>query len=106
MSNVLLFFPNLFPYLKCNTDVSDIMFVINYDYPHSSEDYVHRIGRTARSDKHGTAYTFFTAANSKQVPDLLKVLRQSKQNINPQLEAMANNFHGFGRDGKWGTCQI
>lgn len=94
------YFPQSFPHLTCNTDVNDIMFVINYDYPHSSEDYVHRIGRTARSDKHGTAYTFFTVANIKQVPDLLKVLRESKQNINPQLEAMANSLHGFGRDGK------
>ncbi|XP_071814818.1 uncharacterized protein [Apostichopus japonicus] len=78
-------------------DVNDIMFVINYDYPHSSEDYVHRIGRTARSNKHGTAYTFFTAANAKQVPDLLKVLRESKQNVNPQLEAMSGYGGGYGR---------
>merc|ERR550539_192996 len=40
-------------------DVDDIKFVINYDYPHCSEDYVHRIGRTARSNKSGTAYTLF-----------------------------------------------
>lgn len=32
-------------------DVDDIKFVINYDYPNNSEDYVHRIGRTGRSDK-------------------------------------------------------
>lgn len=80
--------------------MNDIMFVINYDYPHSSEDYVHRIGRTARSNKHGTAYTFFTAANAKQVPDLLKVLRESKQNVNPQLEAMSGYGGGYGR-GEW-----
>lgn len=32
-------------------DVSDIKFVINYDYPNNSEDYVHRIGRTGRRDR-------------------------------------------------------
>lgn len=31
-------------------DVNDIKFVINYDYPNNSEDYVHRIGRTGRRD--------------------------------------------------------
>ena len=33
------------------SDVDDIKFVINYDYPNNSEDYVHRIGRTGRRDK-------------------------------------------------------
>ncbi len=32
-------------------DVDDIKFVINYDYPQCSEDYVHRIGRTGRCEK-------------------------------------------------------
>lgn len=32
-------------------DVHDIKFVINYDYPNNSEDYVHRIGRTGRRDQ-------------------------------------------------------
>ena len=41
-------------------DVDDIKFVINYDYPNNSEDYVHRIGRTGRKDNSGTAFTFFT----------------------------------------------
>uniref|UniRef100_A0A915EMQ3 RNA helicase n=1 Tax=Ditylenchus dipsaci TaxID=166011 RepID=A0A915EMQ3_9BILA len=41
-------------------DVNDVKFVINYDFPKNSEDYVHRIGRTGRGDKLGTSYTFFT----------------------------------------------
>ncbi len=47
-------------------DVEDVKFVINYDYPNGTEDYVHRIGRTGRCQKAGTAYTFFTPNNSKQ----------------------------------------
>lgn len=39
----------------------DITHVLNYDYPNNSEDYVHRIGRTARAGAKGTAITFFTA---------------------------------------------
>uniref|UniRef100_A0A803T286 DNA polymerase subunit gamma-2 n=1 Tax=Anolis carolinensis TaxID=28377 RepID=A0A803T286_ANOCA len=66
-------------------DVEDVKFVINYDYPNSSEDYIHRIGRTARSTKTGTAYTFFTPNNIKQVSDLISVLREANQAINPKL---------------------
>lgn len=38
-------------------DIDDISMVINYDVPHDSEDYVHRIGRTARADHDGIAIT-------------------------------------------------
>ncbi|KAJ8037954.1 putative ATP-dependent RNA helicase DDX5 [Holothuria leucospilota] len=85
----------LFPY-PC-TDVHDIKFVINYDYPNSSEDYVHRIGRTARSENTGTAYTFFTPANIRQAPDLVDVLREANQNINPQLMSLAQGARGMGK---------
>lgn len=39
-------------------DIDDIRMVINYDVPHDSEDYVHRIGRTARANNDGAAITF------------------------------------------------
>ena len=39
-------------------DIDDISMVINYDVPHDAEDYVHRIGRTARADRDGMAITF------------------------------------------------
>lgn len=39
-------------------DVEGITHVINYDLPQSYEDYIHRIGRTGRADKFGTALTF------------------------------------------------
>ena len=45
-------------------DVDDIKFVINYDYPSNSEDYIHRIGRTGRKGNTGTSYTLFTPQNS------------------------------------------
>ncbi|CAG5123399.1 unnamed protein product [Candidula unifasciata] len=66
-------------------DVEDIKFVINYDFPNCSEDYVHRIGRTGRATNTGTAYTFFTKRNAKQASDLVNVLREAKQIINPKL---------------------
>ena len=42
-------------------DIDDITMVINYDVPHDAEDYVHRIGRTARADRDGKAITFVSA---------------------------------------------
>lgn len=41
-------------------DIDNIETVINYDVPHEPEDYVHRIGRTARADKEGSAITFIS----------------------------------------------
>lgn len=41
-------------------DIDNIETVINYDVPHEGEDYVHRIGRTARADKDGMAFTFIS----------------------------------------------
>ncbi len=44
-------------------DINDISCVINYDLPRSTNDYVHRIGRTARAGKSGTAISFVTHEN-------------------------------------------
>ena len=41
--------------------IEDIDLVINYDVPHDGEDYIHRIGRTARAATKGTAYTFVSS---------------------------------------------
>ncbi|KAK9502593.1 hypothetical protein O3M35_011338 [Rhynocoris fuscipes] len=75
-------------------DVDDVMYVINYDFPNSSEDYIHRIGRTGRSNASGTAYTFFTTGNQKQARDLIAVLSEAKQDVSPELRAMSYNGHG------------
>jgi ATP-dependent RNA helicase RhlE len=45
-------------------DVSDISHVINFDVPNTPEAYTHRIGRTGRSEREGTALTFVTRADS------------------------------------------
>uniref|UniRef100_A0AAX7V5G2 RNA helicase n=1 Tax=Astatotilapia calliptera TaxID=8154 RepID=A0AAX7V5G2_ASTCA len=77
-------------------DVEDVKFVINYDYPSSSEDYVHRIGRTARSTNKGTAYTFFTPGNLRQARDLVRVLEEAHQAINPKLLQLVDSGRGGG----------
>lgn len=76
--------------------MEDVKFVINYDYPNGTEDYVHRIGRTGRSHKTGTAYTFFTPNNAKQARELVEVLKEANQVVNPKLFEMMENNRGYG----------
>lgn len=53
--------------LSRGIDVEDIDLVINYDVPNDGEDYIHRIGRTARGTKEtGTAYTFISDKEQKK----------------------------------------
>ncbi|XP_058791275.1 probable ATP-dependent RNA helicase DDX17 isoform X2 [Phymastichus coffea] len=78
-------------------DVEDVKFVINFDYPSCSEDYVHRIGRTGRRQKTGTAYTFFTQSNASKANDLVQVLKEANQVINPKLLELADRGGGYGR---------
>ena len=57
-------------------DIDDIAIVINYDVPHDAEDYVHRIGRTARAERDGEAITFVSGdldiRRFKQIEQFLK----------------------------------
>lgn len=82
--------------------MEDVKFVINYDYPNSSEDYIHRIGRTARSTNKGTAYTFFTPGNLRQARELVRVLEEARQAINPKLLQLVDSGRGGGGGGETG----
>ena len=56
-------------------DIDDIRLVINFDVPHDSEDYVHRIGRTARANNDGVALTFISEkeqSNFKSIENFLE----------------------------------
>jgi ATP-dependent RNA helicase RhlE len=56
-------------------DVEDVGHVINYDLPHAPEDYVHRIGRTARASASGVASTFATVKDKPMVERIEKLMR-------------------------------
>lgn len=93
-------------------DVKDVKYVINYDMPNNIEDYVHRIGRTGRANTTGTSLTFFTMENVKLARELVGILREAGQPVEPALEQMTQGLGrggggggryggGYGRSGPW-----
>lgn len=100
-------------------DVRNITHVLNYDFPNNVEDYIHRIGRTGRAGASGTAITFFSSdskfylfsahdckltrlSDAKQARELVGILTEAKQVIDPKLHEMARYSGGGGGGGRWG----
>jgi len=63
-------------------DVKDIQLVINYDLPSDPEDFVHRIGRTARADSKGSALAFVSHKQRRNLKNIERLI-QSKINVLP-----------------------
>ena len=55
-------------------DIKEINMVINYDAPHDAEDYVHRIGRTARANTKGEAYTLINEKDMQKMQRIEKLI--------------------------------
>merc|ERR1711862_105075 len=75
-------------------DVKDIKYVINYDFPSSIEDYIHRVGRTGRAGATGSSYTFFTKDKFRHAKELIGVLREANQPVPSELEKLAGGGGG------------
>ena len=60
--------------LSRGIDIEDIDLVINYDVPHDGEDYVHRIGRTARASNTGSAFTFISESEQGKFARIERLL--------------------------------
>jgi ATP-dependent RNA helicase RhlE len=57
-------------------DIDTIDLVVNWDVPDDGEDYVHRIGRTARAEADGTAYTLVSEADQRKFGDIERLLEK------------------------------
>ena len=66
-------------------DVKELGFVINYTFPLTIEDYVHRIGRTGRAGASGLAHTFFTKEDKAHAGALGNILREAGVEVRPAL---------------------
>lgn len=60
-------------------DIPHIQFVINYDLPQCPEDYIHRIGRTARAGMSGCAVNLITAKDSSKWKEIYKIMNPTKR---------------------------
>ncbi len=68
--------------LSRGIDIDNIGLVLNYDVPHDGEDYVHRIGRTARAAAEGTAITFISEREQRKFAVIEKLLGKEVQKEN------------------------
>merc|ERR1712226_1790357 len=66
-------------------DIPGVDYVINYSFPLTIEDYVHRIGRTGRAGRKGTAHTFFQTGDKLRAGELVKVLNDAGQKVPPAM---------------------
>ena len=73
--------------LSRGIDIDSLSHVVNYDIPRAAEDYVHRIGRTARAATKGTAITFISDQDQDRVVKIEKLIEREidKQNITEEL---------------------
>ncbi|MDD5194857.1 MAG: DEAD/DEAH box helicase [Candidatus Omnitrophica bacterium] len=75
-------------------DVTGIELVLNYDLPDDAENYVHRIGRTARAGQQGHAISFATPDQSQDVRDIEKLIRATLP-ISKHPEVPTEQFSQF-----------
>ena len=86
-------------------DIDDIRLVINYDVPRDSEDYVHRIGRTARANNDGVAITFISEKEQGYFRNIEKFLDKDiykipvPEELGEAPEYKPRAFDGGRRDG-------
>ncbi|CAM9175527.1 unnamed protein product [Choristocarpus tenellus] len=62
-------------------DIPDVEYVINYSFPLTIEDYIHRIGRTGRAGKTGVSHTFFHQGDKARAGELVNVLKEANQAV-------------------------
>ncbi|KAM0677174.1 ATP-dependent RNA helicase dbp2 [Binucleata daphniae] len=76
-------------------DVKEVYMVVNYDFPKKFEDYVHRIGRTARGDcKEGKSMTFFTYDDRSNAKKLVDILVDCKNIVSDELRKLVMRDSG------------
>jgi ATP-dependent RNA helicase DDX3X len=62
-------------------DVPNVTNVVNYDMPSAIDDYVHRIGRTGRAGKKGSALSFVNDRSRGLVRQLYELLQENNQEV-------------------------
>ncbi|CAH2039735.1 unnamed protein product, partial [Iphiclides podalirius] len=74
-------------------DVDGVTHVINYDFPNTSEDYIHRIGRTGRSQNKGISHTLLIDDDARHAKSLMSILKEANQPVPKDLEDLARSYN-------------
>ena len=85
-------------------DVEGITHVFNYNLPDDIENYVHRIGRTARAGSEGTAYTIFTEKDAKRLEAIEEFIdmkiERIQMSVEPEIKEKTDNSQRFTKQTK------
>lgn len=73
-------------------DIKDVTHVINYDFPHNIEEYVHRVGRTGRAGRSGQSITFMTRKDWRYAQELIEIMEEAHQDVPQELYDMAARY--------------
>jgi ATP-dependent RNA helicase DDX43 len=76
-------------------DIKDITHVVNFDFPHNIEEYVHRVGRTGRAGKSGESLTFMTRNDWRHAEELIKIMEEADQIVPQQVYDMAQRYNAM-----------
>lgn len=66
--------------------------MVNFDFPHNIEEYVHRVGRTGRAGRKGTSISYFTRSDWAMAKELIEILEEAEQKVPDELRDMAERF--------------
>ncbi len=93
--------------LSRGIDIESISLVINFDVPHDAEDYVHRIGRTARASSTGVALTFVNGADSRKFKSIesLIEMKVNRVAVPSYLKPDKRFVQSSGRGGRGGSSR-
>ncbi|XP_059482913.1 uncharacterized protein LOC132201055 [Neocloeon triangulifer] len=73
-------------------DIECVTYIINYDVPRSSEQYIHRIGRTGRAGKTGESFTLIARRDWGSAQHLVEIISNAGQEVPAELIQMAERF--------------
>jgi ATP-dependent RNA helicase RhlE len=81
-------------------DIDDLPHVINYELPHTAEDYVHRIGRTGRAGKTGDAISLVCAEEKSRLAEIEKLIKRQLEQVVVEGFEPDGDSHAAGKRGR------
>ena len=81
-------------------DIDDLPHVINFELPHTAEDYVHRIGRTGRAGKTGDAISLMSAEENGRLAEIERLIKRKLELVVVEGFEPGSDYHAAGKRGR------